>query len=279
MTSLINGIRNHIDCPCDSTPPRGLNVSGEFGDLTIPRVSAPTRIDPLVLKFGNVEPRSTIEFLNRSATPNASWAEHKQTLPRDDITAGLSSATLSVALTDAKAKELGIAPGDVLEFRQTDPSGNTSRTTLLKLDQRGGGDNTIDVIWDPRADRFESGGTGLRVDQSYSVLRHRDLRAPVVHPQLMAWSAGAGSADRGLSGSGAIEPSATVDLQNQRTLKHYSGVVDDSGQLALKFEAECGDPLQVIVRDRHGNATDLGVTDFGVGEHCSAGEGCDVARN
>lgn len=276
MTSPINAIQNHANRPCDTTPPRRLNVGGEFGHFAVPRSPSSTAIDPLVLRFENVEPRSTIEFINRSATPNGTWAEHKQTLPREDIGAGLPSATLAVALTDAKAKDFGIQPGDVLEFRQTDPSGNSSQSTLLKLDQGGGGDGIIDENWDIRADRFEAGGTGLSPNV-YSVYRHPDPRPPVVLPQLMAWSAGSSATDRGLSVSRGAEPSANVRLQNQRTLKYFNGEVDDQGHLDLKFEAQCGDPVQVVVRDRHGNVTDLGLTDFNVADDCSAEGTCSNA--
>lgn len=230
----------------DTTPPPQVSGTVFFGTFDTPAA----RIDPLIFDLRGVEPGTKLQVVNRSANPRGSWrtAIH---LPGNTKKILDAEGSYRLALGDKQAAKLGIKPGDVLEIRQVDSSGNASKPAVLSPAA-----SYVSTPSGPPEDQF---GVNLRpMPPRYTA--SADGRPPKVMPgSLHLRSAGHGALN--VVGSGVTEPGATVTVTNlQPTQVTSQGVTDDKGNVRIAgLRARTGDPIHIVVTDRNGQSTDLGI--------------------
>lgn len=244
-------------------------VRAEFGVLVQANTNG-GRIDPLMIELKNVEPGATIEILVVN-DPKKTWDNSKADVKAIKVAISDLGGAQTLTLSDKKAKELGINPGDAIELRQVDGAGNASTPQRVYLNGDGGvlanvqlaggaqlGDTVLST---PQYQYFD--GRYNQYSTVYNFVRHRDATKPVVHPEdftLALLDPAKGEAM--LSGKMAVERRATVVVKNLATRESFTVKSDDDGTFTLPVKAASGDPMQILVYDRAMVAEDMGTIVF-----------------
>jgi hypothetical protein len=258
----------------DTTAPADLVVSrAEFGNLQQARTNA-ARVDPLLIELQHVEPGATIEILVVN-DPKKSWENSKGDIQQVKVPLTDLGATQQLSLSDKKAAELGIHPGDAIEIRQVDAAGNASKPARVYLNGDGAtlsnfkiapGQASLGDVFlaTPSYSYVYDARHGSRTtSDEYNFIRHRDTTKPVVHPQdfnLVLQDPATGQAE--LSGKMAVERRATVVVKNLASRESFTVKSDDDGTFSLPVKAASGDPLQILVYDRAMVPEDMGTIVF-----------------
>lgn len=260
----------------DIKHPANLEVTrAEFGNMVqaMPDATTTTRIDPLLLELKNVEPGATLEILVVN-DPKKTWDNSKGDVKAIKVALTDLGDKQQLALSDAKAKELGINPGDAIEIRQVDAAGNASKPTRVFLNGDGGtiqnfrpvgGAQLGDVMLSNPTYTYVYNRTYGYTNTSdvYNFVRARDTSKPVVHPEDFSLTLrDPQTGDSLLSGKMAVERMATVLVKNLATRESFTVRSDEDGTFELPVKASSGDPLQILVFDRGGVTEDLGTIVF-----------------
>lgn len=210
--------------------------AGEYQDRP-----QPVRLDPLVLKFKNVEPTSqdvptSIYLVNRSNLDDPQPVK----LPADLLKA--EDGEYAILLGDAWMAEHGIKPGNVLELYQHKGEGAAKRespATFVRINK--GGPGMMDAPNLPPHDNIGAGPV--------RELFRKDLdpKPTAVRPERMQAQLQNGTLSLSRAGDmPALEPFAKVVLENLRTGEKSQPVeVAEDGGFNACVAAEDGDPIVV----------------------------------
>lgn len=262
----------------DESAPAKLEVTrAEFGQLfraTRDRSTSPPT-DPLLIELRNVEPGCKLQILVAN-DPRKTFANSAGDIKEIQIEMKDLGKSQQLALSDKKAAELGIRPGDCIELRQVDKAGNASAPTRVYLNGDGTtlesflaaegapiGDMTLTTSsYEYRIADGYYGTVAARSDK-YNFVRARDTAKPVVHPEAFSLELMEPKSGKALlSGKLAVERLATVVVTNLASRQTFSLKSDEDGSFDIPVTANAGDPLQIRVFDRAMVAEDLGTITF-----------------
>ena len=224
--------------------------AGEYQDRP-----QPVRVDPLVLKFGNVEPTSQdvptkIYMVNRSNLDDPQAV----LLPADLLKA--DGGKYGLILGDAWMAEHGIKPGNVLELYQTKGEGKAERrspSAIVKINKGGAG-----LMDAPNMPPHDIVGAGQVKEMFNKAL---DPKPAAVRPERMQACLRGERLELSLGGDQpALEPFSKVVLENLRTGERGAEVVvAEDGTFNASVVSKEGDAILVRAVD-HSHA--LGDTTF-----------------
>jgi hypothetical protein len=222
-----------------------------------PRAAAAPR-DPGYIEVANWEPGSSLQLLNRSANPTASWDNPADIITLAPTGRNVKGRTASLWIPEAQMEKLSLASGHDFELRQIDLDGNASGAVKGRLQGEGYGERGF-----IREGKTNTPGArlglldGENVRKNLMLKYQRDNTAPVVKYFERALTLDADSKGQvNLSGSGLLERGARVSVLNGRTGATLAANVDDDRGLKLPLgkDVKDGDTLYVTVTDAVGNA-------------------------
>jgi hypothetical protein len=214
--------------------------AGEYQDRP-----QPIRVDPLVLKFGNVEPTSQdvpthLYMINRSNLDDPQAV----LLPGDLLKA--VDGKYGLILGDAWMAEHGIKPGNVLEFYQTKGEGDAERrspSSVVRINKGGAG--LVDAPDMPPHDNIGAGPVREMFNKAL------DPKPAAVRPERMQACLRGDTLEVGLSSQQpALEPFSKVVVENLRTgEKSAVAEVGEDGAFKALVKARDGDPIMIRAVD------------------------------
>lgn len=233
----------------DTTPPRAPYSQVVFGLFVD---AARVARDPLVMKFSGLEKNASLYLINRrdhldaDKSDRASWVK----IPWDGALDADGRA--AVVLSDDAAKELGVAPGDILEIFQTDRAGNVSPSDWVAVNEGAPGGRVANPL----------GGSpttwiGVQSDaQRAQLLLHPDPAPPATNAAAISQRL-VKSMDRWelaltpQKGKLAIEPFAKVIVDRPPFYTgHYTQDVKRDGSFEIKtWDAQERDAVVLRVLD------------------------------
>lgn len=264
---LLDQVNNQVTTNCgtnscsDTTPPPTIKVVlAEFGDLI--NIGSGAGKDPFILELANIEPGTKLQIRNLSANPAAEWATDATELAKIPLER-LPNGSVRLIWSDKEAAGFGIQPGDTFDIRQVDAAGNASEGTRVALpnSKARGERGAVFQFQSKPVDYFNPNGSGIDQVSQYRFTAYSDNRPPVAVPKNMTLSLSAAGKPE-LCGNKCFEPDVTVTLRNERTKQTFTAKTDANGAFTLPFEANLGDPINVIAMDKAGLTTDLGVINF-----------------
>lgn len=156
------------DCGDNTAPPqpqviRSIAFERASEDATLLRNvggnNRPAGRDPAYFELGNVEVGTKIQFINMSAKPDADWETKRDVLELTMTGRDVNNRQASFYLTNDQMDELGLKPGDMLQMRAVDQSGNASAAVTTELEPN---DWATHTVRDRENDRMvDSRGTQL----------------------------------------------------------------------------------------------------------------------
>ncbi len=226
----------------DKTPPPAPRVQQAVAYDPIRRddaqVGATGRGDPAYLEFSNIEAGTTLQVINRSRLPSASFEANatKLTFDAND----LKGRRVGVSFTDAQMKELDLRPGDKLSVRAVDAAGNASMPVTFEL--TGAANREIRIMKDDFEDRIvfakpvPDGRPPVLSLPGLRLFKAESKDATVVVPVTV-------------EGKGVAEPGAIVTVQNSRTGLQQVTRVNDEGTFKANLVMEAGDGIVFSATD------------------------------
>jgi len=221
------------------------------------------RRDPAYFELGNVEAGTTIEMVNLSADPEASFEKNKVALTvtgRD-----IKGQRAGIYLTKEQMDGINLKPGDMVQLRAVDPSGNPSEsvTTELLANEWANGRNRVQERVDNSWVTSRGGSVNFLDGENQTKAKLlksvQDNRPPLFKEASLRLdtesSADGKTTGVRLRGERAIEPNSRVEIFNSRTGKLVTAQVGENQKLdvALPGLAE-GDTLILSPFDNNGLA-------------------------
>lgn len=178
---------------CDTTPPatpqvlRAIAFEHGSHQAQIVRgasVGAPrTNRDPVLIELGNVEMDMTVEVINKSKNPKATFDANALQLTLTGADAHQRRA--SVYLTAEQMSQLDIKPGDILDLRVKDAAGNASVPVRIEVEPDDWANTTVrdveDNRWVNRGGAQVTGALdGVATYKNFIAKAVRDARPPVL---------------------------------------------------------------------------------------------------
>lgn len=208
--------------------------------------------DPAYFELGNVEVGTKIQMVNLSANPDVQWDDSAKIVDLTLTGRDVKGRAAGIYLSAEQMDKIGLKPGDMLQLRAVDHSGNASAPVTTELEPNDWAGNRVsDTDGVTRGTQFAA-LDGEATRKNLIVKAVNDSRPPVVLENKLKLTAD----DKGmvnLQGEMAVEPRSRVRVQNQRTGKVFSGTVGDDRKLNVALgEVKDGDPIILSPTDNEG---------------------------
>jgi len=99
--------------------------------------------DPAYFEFGNVEIGTKIQMINISKDPDVTFGEKKKVVELDFTGRDVHNRQAAIYLTNEQMTQLELKPGDMLQMRALDQTGNTSDAVTVEVEPNDWAGQTV----------------------------------------------------------------------------------------------------------------------------------------